>query len=134
MPTQTYHASPLFIWPSSRVPVARMSTGVRASLVDKVKEMAQKYKVVVFAKSYCPYCMQVRELFNDLQVDAQVFNLDELDGDEVQDALMDITGSRTVPQVFVGSHYIGGCDDTMAKYKSSQLKKLFQEAGVSANL
>ena len=32
------------------------------------------------------------------------------DGDEVQDALMDITGSRTVPQVFVGSHYIGGCD------------------------
>ena len=41
------------------VPVARMSTGVRASLVDKVKEMAQKHKVVVFAKSYCPYCMQV---------------------------------------------------------------------------
>ena len=36
-----------------------MSTGVRASLVDKVKEMAQKHKVVVFAKSYCPYCMQV---------------------------------------------------------------------------
>ena len=43
----------------SAVPVARMSTGVRASLVDKVKEMAQKHKVVVFAKSYCPYCMQV---------------------------------------------------------------------------
>ena len=40
-------------------PIARMSTGVRASLVDKVKEMAQKHKVVVFAKSYCPYCMQV---------------------------------------------------------------------------
>ena len=36
-----------------------MSTGVRASLVDKVMEMAQKHKVVVFAKSYCPYCMQV---------------------------------------------------------------------------
>ena len=32
------------------------------------------------------------------------------DGEEVQNALMDVTGSRTVPQVFVGSKYIGGCD------------------------
>ena len=41
-----------------------------------------------------------------------VLNLygDAADGDEVQDALMQVTGSRTVPQVFVGSKYIGGCD------------------------
>ena len=32
------------------------------------------------------------------------------DGDDVQDALMDVTGRRTVPQVFVGSKFLGGCD------------------------
>lgn len=40
--------------------VARISTGARASLVEKVKEMTQKHKVVVFAKSWCPYCAEVR--------------------------------------------------------------------------
>lgn len=39
--------------------VARMSTGARANLVEKVEEITQKHKVVVFAKSYCPYCAQV---------------------------------------------------------------------------
>ena len=58
--------------------VARMSTGVRASLVDKVKEMTQKHRVVVFAKTYCPYCQAVKELFRDLQVETQVYDLDEL--------------------------------------------------------
>lgn len=55
-----------------------MSTGVRASLVDKVKEMTQKHRVVVFAKTYCPYCQAVKELFRDLQVETQVYDLDEL--------------------------------------------------------
>ncbi len=32
------------------------------------------------------------------------------DGDDVQDALMDVTGRRTVPQVFIGSKFVGGCD------------------------
>ena len=32
------------------------------------------------------------------------------DGEDVQDALMDVTGRRTVPQVFVGSQFVGGCD------------------------
>ena len=29
-------------------------------MVEKVKEMTQKHKVVVFAKSWCPYCAEVR--------------------------------------------------------------------------
>ena len=36
-----------------------MSTGARANLVEKVEEMTKKHKVVVFAKTYCPYCAQV---------------------------------------------------------------------------
>lgn len=32
------------------------------------------------------------------------------DGEDVQDALMDVTGRRTVPQVFIGSKFVGGCD------------------------
>lgn len=131
----TFHVASLFTAPSTRASVARMSTGARANLVEKVEEMTKKHKVVVFAKTYCPYCAQVNELFKDLQVDSQIFNLDELaDGEDVQDALMDVTGRRTVPQVFIGSKFVGGCDDTMAKYKSSELKTLFQEAGVEAKL
>ena len=41
-----------------------MSTSTRANLVEKVEEMTQKHKVVVFAKTYCPYCAQVRLMAN----------------------------------------------------------------------
>ncbi|EIE25397.1 hypothetical protein COCSUDRAFT_61616 [Coccomyxa subellipsoidea C-169] len=79
--------------------------------------------------------MQVRGLFKELNVDAKFFELDEMaDGQDVQDALYDVSGSRTVPQVFVGGTYIGGADDTHSKYRSGELKKIFSDAGVSASL
>ncbi|CAL8460645.1 g175 [Coccomyxa elongata] len=106
-----------------------------SSLVDKVKEQNGKEKVVVYSKSYCPYCARVKGLFKELNVDFKLFELDQMaDGQEVQDALYDVSGSRTVPQVFVNGAYIGGADDTHTKYRSGELKKIFGEAGVTANL
>lgn len=51
--------------------------------------------------------------------------LDErVDGRDIQDALNEIIGRRTVPQVFVNGKYIGGSDDTVAAYESGELAKL----------
>ncbi|KAL2943150.1 Glutaredoxin-C6 [Bienertia sinuspersici] len=51
------------------------------------------------------------------------------DGSEVQAALAQWTGQRTVPNVFVGGNHIGGCDETMAKHKEGKLVPLLTEAG-----
>src|SRR4051794_29917794 len=40
------------------------------------------------------------------------YNPPVVEGPDVQDALTQVTGSRTVPQVFVGGKFVGGCDGT----------------------
>jgi glutaredoxin 3 len=67
--------------------------------------------VMVYSKTYCPYCSEVKSLFGRLNVSAKVVELDELaDGAAVQAALTELTGRGTVPQVFIGGKHIGGCD------------------------
>jgi glutaredoxin 3 len=48
---------------------------------------------------------------------------------DIQDALYEITGARSVPRVFVGGKFIGGGDDTAAKASSGELKQLLVAAG-----
>eukprot|EP00887_Chlorella_sp_A99_P002819 scaffold6.g2819.t1 len=92
-------------------------------------------KVMIYSKTYCPYCSEVKGLFQSLGVPAKVVELDELaDGNAVQEAVAQVTGRSTVPQVFVGGKHVGGCDDTLAAKASGKLKQLLQEAGVSSNL
>ncbi|KAJ0089500.1 hypothetical protein Patl1_14176 [Pistacia atlantica] len=46
------------------------------------------------------------------------------DGSNIQDALLEIVGRRTVPQVFINGKHIGGSDDTVEAYESGKLAKL----------
>jgi glutaredoxin len=50
--------------------------------------------------------------------------------DDIQDALQQVTGGRSVPRVFISGKFIGGGDDTAAKQASGELLKLLQAAGV----
>jgi glutaredoxin 3 len=55
----------------------------------------------------------VKALMAELKVPAAVLELDKLqgaEGAEIQAALTTITGSRTVPQVFINGKFVGGCD------------------------
>ena len=56
---------------------------------------------------------------------------DLADGDAIQAGLQAMTGQRTVPQVFIGGKHVGGCDDTLAAYKSGALKELLAGAGIA---
>lgn len=49
---------------------------------------------------------------------------------DIQDALGEITGARSVPRVFIGGKFIGGGDDTAAKASNGELKQLLVAAGV----
>lgn len=57
-----------------------------------------KNKVVVFSKSYCPFCKKAKAALSDAGLKEYVLlELDERDdGDEIQDALLKITGGRSV--------------------------------------
>ncbi|TYK03120.1 glutaredoxin-C6 [Cucumis melo var. makuwa] len=79
--------------------------------LEKAKEIVASNPVTVFSKSYCPFCVQVKRLLTKLGVSFKAIELDtESDGREVQAALAQFTGQRTVPNVFIGGKHIGGCD------------------------
>mmetsp|Transcript_34211 Transcript_34211/g.38231 ORF Transcript_34211/g.38231 Transcript_34211/m.38231 type:complete len:141 (+) Transcript_34211:65-487(+) len=82
--------------------------------------------VVVFSKSYCPFCDQTKELLKKMNVKFAVHELDQMgdDGVEIQTSLLDMTGQRSVPNVFVKQQHIGGNDDTQLAAKEGKLQKL----------
>ncbi|KAK1269680.1 hypothetical protein QJS04_geneDACA005047 [Acorus gramineus] len=100
----------------------------------KAKEIVSSNPVVVFSKSYCPYCTRVKQLLNKLGAAFKVVELDvESDGAEIQSALAEWTGQRTVPNVFINGNQIGGCDKTMEMHSSGKLVPLLTEAGAIAS-
>ena len=55
------------------------------------------------------------------------YELDEQsDGAAIQAALLEITGQRTVPNIFVKGQHIGGCDNTLAAIESGKLQALLK--------
>jgi len=100
------------------------------SLAAQIAAKNAAHPVMVYSKSWCPYCLRVKGLLGELGVDAKVVELDHvIEGDEVQDTLLSITGVRTVPQVFVGGEFLGGCDDTLGAHQGGQLVPLLEGAG-----
>ncbi|KAK2657086.1 hypothetical protein Ddye_010138 [Dipteronia dyeriana] len=82
-------------------------------------------KIVMFSKSYCPYCSRAKHIFAELHEKPFVVELDlRDDGAQIMYVLLDLVGRRTVPQIFVNGKHVGGCDDLKASVSSGQLQKL----------
>lgn len=69
--------------------------------------------VKIYTTATCPYCIRAKQLLQARGVQA----LDEVRIDQMADGrqlLMQVTGRRTVPQIYIGSTHVGGCDDLVA--------------------
>ncbi|XP_015898903.1 glutaredoxin-C4 [Ziziphus jujuba] len=99
-----------------------------------IKKTISSHKIVIFSKSYCPYCRRAKAVFKELKQVPHVIELDERDdGSDIQDAMAEIIGRRTVPQVFINGKHIGGSDDTVEAYESGELAKLLGIAAEDRN-
>ena len=81
--------------------------------------------VKMYTTLVCPYCIRAKMLLKQRGVQ----HIDEirvdLNPDERQ-AMMQITGRRTVPQIFIGDTHVGGCDDLIALDQRGGLMPLLQ--------
>ncbi|KAK5656856.1 hypothetical protein OQA88_4404 [Cercophora sp. LCS_1] len=81
----------------------------------KVQQLIDDNGVVVFSKSYCPYCQNSKRILDGYGAKYAAYELNqEQDGADLQDALLKITGQRTVPNIFIGKQHIGGNSDLEA--------------------
>ncbi len=68
--------------------------------------------VTMYATLWCPYCARARQLLAGKGV-----TVDEIDIEARPDqraVMMERSGRRTVPQIFIGDRHVGGCDDLLA--------------------
>jgi glutaredoxin 3 len=117
---------------------AASTAGDAAMAVDEaagrhfVAGAIKRSRIVVFSKSTCGPCKRVRSLLDAYTKDAQYVELDaRADMSDCQDALEQLTGRRTVPQVFVGGKSIGGSDDAFRKHNCGTLAPALEAAGVT---
>ena len=81
--------------------------------------------VKMYTTLVCPYCQRAKMLLKQRgveQIDEVRVDLDP----SQRDTMMQITGRRTVPQIFIGSTHVGGCDDLMALDQRGGLMPLLQ--------
>lgn len=69
--------------------------------------------VKMYTTQVCPFCVRAKQLLKQRGVEAIEEIRVDLDPNERQ-AMMEITGRRTVPQIFIGTTHVGGCDDLIA--------------------
>jgi glutaredoxin 3 len=69
--------------------------------------------VKMYTTAVCPFCIRAKQILKSKgveQIDEVRVDLDPAE----RLAMMEITGRRTVPQIFIGATHVGGCDDLMA--------------------
>ena len=83
--------------------------------------------VTMYTTAVCPYCIRAKQILkargveqiNEIRVDAQP---------QERMKMIEITGRRTVPQIFIGDTHVGGCDDLVALDSRGGLEPLLRGA------
>jgi len=80
-------------------------------------------KVKIYTTPICPYCVRAKALLKKKGAsfdEVDVF----MDADARQEMEDKSNGARTVPQIFIGEKYVGGCDDLYALESDGELDRL----------
>ncbi len=81
--------------------------------------------VKMYTTAVCPYCIRAKQILKAKGVE-QIEEI-RIDLDPAQrDHMMQTTGRRTVPQIFIGDTHVGGCDDLVALDAKGGLMPLLQ--------
>mmetsp|Transcript_48 Transcript_48/g.124 ORF Transcript_48/g.124 Transcript_48/m.124 type:complete len:137 (+) Transcript_48:77-487(+) len=108
---------------TSRASATAVHMAAPAEFVDSEVESND---VVVFSKSYCPFCTKTKDLLDCMGVEYAVHELDQMgdEGPELQMALFKKTDQKSVPNVFIKQQHIGGNDDFQAAAKAGKVQEL----------
>ncbi|XP_068172210.1 glutaredoxin-1 [Antennarius striatus] len=90
-------------------------------------------KVVLFMKPTCPYCTTAKAVLSKYKFKPGHLEFIDISGrsdmGSVQDYLLELTGARTVPRVFIGEECIGGGSDVKALHDDGKLEGMLQRIG-----
>ena len=113
--------------PNSITPDSEALAFLDATISDPTNPIA------FFALEWCEFCWSARKMMAALNIEYQSIDLDSVEyqkdgrGGKIRKALESKTGIKTIPQIFVGGEFIGGCTEFFDSYKNGELQKLFEK-------
>uniref|UniRef100_A0A8C5RMN6 Glutaredoxin-2, mitochondrial n=1 Tax=Laticauda laticaudata TaxID=8630 RepID=A0A8C5RMN6_LATLA len=101
------------------------------AITNQIKDAISDNCVVIFSKSTCSYCKMAKKLFQEMNVNYKAVELDRYEnGNQFQDILHQMTGSRTVPRVFINGNFVGGATDTQQLHREGKLLPLVHQCQI----
>lgn len=100
----------------------------------KLEELVKNNKVVLFMKGspsapQCGFSRQVVQVLTEEGLGDYIY-VDVLKSEAIRDAVKKFSDWPTIPQLYVGGQFVGGCDITKEMHKAGELKDLLAASGV----
>jgi glutaredoxin 3 len=86
-------------------------------------------KIVMYATGWCPYCRMAQRLLEDKGAAFETVRVDHEPQRRME--MMERTGRRTVPQIYIGDYHVGGYDDLSAMDRAGKLEPLLRGEAVA---
>ncbi|MGO9038699.1 MAG: glutaredoxin 3 [Steroidobacteraceae bacterium] len=80
----------------------------------------------MYSAGWCPYCDRARRLLTEKGLTFREIDVDE--DAKLREEMIARSGRRTVPQIFIGTRHIGGCDELYALDGRGELDPLIEGA------
>jgi glutaredoxin 3 len=82
--------------------------------------------VTIYTRQFCGYCTAAKRLLRDRGI--QFEEIDATGAPEKRSEMIARSGRFTFPQIFIGPHHVGGCDDLYALAARGGLDELLAAA------
>jgi len=83
-------------------------------------------KVTMYSGDPCPFCKAAKALLKSKSVEIEEFDIWK-DSSKAKEMLRRTNGARTIPQIFIGDHHIGGNDQLQAANRDGKLDELLKD-------
>ncbi|GLI62777.1 hypothetical protein VaNZ11_005523 [Volvox africanus] len=112
--------------PARNAQSAMSSTSLAGPLGATLDADLSRAHVAVMSIPACPYCKRAKEALNTAGIPYVDINVDS--DQSLRQLVREITGKRTVPQIFLGGRSVGGCDDILAQLADGSFMQQLTEA------
>jgi cysteine synthase A len=97
------------------------------------------YPVVMFSHEWCEFCWSVRKMFAEYEIPYRSIDLDSVayqqdnKGGKIRAAILEQTGLKTIPQIYIGGEHVGGATELFDACNDGEMVRLLDENGVVWN-
>ena len=83
-------------------------------------------KIIIYSGETCPYCSAAKALLKSKNAEYEEIDIWK-DPTKAKEMLQKTNGARTIPQIFIGDHHVGGNDQLQEANRNGKLDELLKD-------